>query len=355
MIPLESTDAVKMEENQAKEAKTTVKADEENAWKIHISRVPTQFTEQVVWRILADSLWKDDEECSTQERESLMKVELILQKEDDDENGKASNSFLQKQQQHQQQRAAHFDYQYRQYENPHAHRQQHRGFGFVTLGTQALYDKALSLSTIKGGKKATSKRLHIMHLRAYSEKESETNVCYLWSQHRCPYGENCKFEHVGPGACQETSASQPTPLDHRAAMKKRRGKCFAYKKGKCTKGDDCPFSHDFPLPSKTKDADEKQCLPVVIRPDCEKDCINWKTKGKCRKGETCPYKHDPQILKKLMKKKKKQKRQRQMQEIQQQRDGIVMGDGNEDIATTLARQREQQLDQDTKRRRGSYG
>jgi hypothetical protein len=133
-----------------------------------------------------------------------------------------------------------------------------------------------------------------MYLRPYSEEEKDTNVCYLWSQHRCPYGDDCKFSHTGEGACQSIQPS------------KKKGKCFAYKKGKCDKGDDCPFSHDFEVPTRSK-KNEPLSKDNISAPKSEKDCINWKTKGKCRKGDKCPYRHDQELqvaaLKKIEKKK----------------------------------------------------
>jgi hypothetical protein len=180
--------------------------------------------------------------------------------------------------------------------------QGHRGFGFVTFQTKDLYEKAISMPTIKGGRKPTSTKLRTMHLRPYTTSPEEVNQCYLWSQKRCPYGDDCKFTHAGPGACL------PVVTDEAATKKKKRTKCFAYKKGKCTKGDDCPFSHDFdPVSLKPKDnSDLSRSVP-----QSEKDCINWKTKGKCRKGDDCPYRHDPELLEKVEAKKKKRKREEQ--------------------------------------------
>jgi hypothetical protein len=149
-----------------------------------------------------------------------------------------------------------------------------------------------------------------MYLRPYhapapkgSKEPSEFHtVCYLWSQNRCPYGDDCKFSHVGPGSCRV------------AASQKKKQKCFAFKKGKCPRGEDCPFSHDFvPDPTVTK---MKQCTeatpdkPQTITNESDKHCINWKTKGKCRKGDKCPYRHDTTVQRLALEKINKKKRQR---------------------------------------------
>ena len=277
----------------------TTEEDNSSVNKLHISRVPTTFSEDVVQRILAAKLGCD--------KECVSEVTLIYPRE---EEGQTKSKETTDEAEGDTGEA--IDYKV------------HRGFGFVTLSTPELLEQALELQTIRGGLKPTSTKKHTMYLRPYHDQKASSkqeeggedgtvNICYLWTQNRCPYGENCKFEHSGPGGCQ-TSESTST------SKKSKKQKCFAYKKGKCKRGDDCPFSHDFvpsvtnkPTTTSTVTAEEPE-KPVSQTPKSEKDCINWKTKGKCRKGDKCPYRHDESVqqlaLAKLKKKDKSKKRLR---------------------------------------------
>jgi hypothetical protein len=125
--------------------------------------------------------------------------------------------------------------------------------------------------------------------------------CFLWTTHRCPYGNQCKFAHIGPGSCSRSSGSHAvnSPSNHKksvVSIKKR--KCFNYKKGKCKlDATTCPYSHDFAIVP----AHPTGGGGAAVRVDADKDCIDWKTKGKCRKvvkGLLCPYKHDPKFIQK---------------------------------------------------------
>ncbi|KAL3931883.1 MAG: hypothetical protein SGBAC_011101 [Bacillariaceae sp.] len=274
-------------DNKRVEKRRYREGDEEEGFKIHISRVPTKFTEEIVLRILADKFGSD----------VVSKVELILPREEEDEEGGFDDNNNNN---HEESQA------YKKGDEEKTH----RGFGFVTFTTQEAQEDALKLGQIKGGRKPTSKKMHTMYLRPYSKTEDEMNLCYLWSQHRCPYGDECKFEHVGEGGCLPSHA-----IDDAARAKKKKGKCFAFKKGKCAKGDDCPFSHGTTAtsssssssadPETTKPAEPTTTTTTKKKldiPKSEKDCINWKTKGKCRKGDKCPYKHDPQLQKKALQK-----------------------------------------------------
>lgn len=236
--------------------------EEEQGFKIHISRVPTKFTEDSVQRILQDQFGQD----------AVAKVELILPRPEEEEEGDEEDKE----------------------EGKKNEEITHRGFGFVTFRTEEAQSEALKAGKIKGGRKSTSTKSRTMYLRPYAENEDDMNVCYLWSQHRCPYGDECKFTHSGPGGCKQQEAV--TDEDPNRA-KKKKGKCFLYKKGKCTKGEDCPFSHAFEVVVVQKNKEEMENVPKS-----EKDCINWKTKGKCRKGEKCPYRHDEQVQKAALKK-----------------------------------------------------
>ena len=275
--------------------------DEEN--KIHISRVPTKFCEDIVKRILQDKLGEN----------TVQLVELIYPRDDSEgaggeikygnEGGEETTLINNNKNEGD--------------DEGDAANKEHRGFGFVSFSSRAVMEKALELETIKGGRKATSKKLHTLYLRPYhgatttngnDDNDDPKNLCYLWLKNRCPYGDDCKFVHAGPGGCIIIGSDKKND-------KKKRGKCFAFKKGKCTKGDDCPFSHDFEpklskKASKTRtsndESDDNQRKDIL---KSEKDCINWKTKGKCRKGDKCPYRHDKAVqtaaLEKLAKKRKR--------------------------------------------------
>ncbi|CAJ1963420.1 unnamed protein product [Cylindrotheca closterium] len=257
--------------------------EEEPGFKIHISRVPTKFTEEIVERILSEKLGSD----------AISKVELILpREEDEEEKGEGGDHKLD-------------DSPYKKDEG-----KTHRGFGFVTFKTQETQEAALKLEQIKGGRKPTSKKMHKIYLRPYAQNDKEMNLCYLWSQYRCPYGDECKFEHVGEGG---TLPSSCHVIDDAARAKRKKGKCFAFKKGKCDKGDACPFSHENVVVKPTAVIVDDETAGNAAEskkeiPKSEKDCINWKTKGKCRKGDKCPYKHDPQLQKKALLKQAKKKK-----------------------------------------------
>jgi RNA recognition motif-containing protein len=262
---------------------------DETVFKIHIARVPTKFTDDIVRRILEDSLREDSDDPVVQT------VELIYPRDNGEHDRKASDDNEKNSTKDDNNKAS----------------KEHRGFGFVSFTSQQAMEAALKLGTVKGGRKRTSTKLYTMHLRAYEDKLAIENcgenasqntslhdVCYLWSLHRCPYGDECKFRHVGPGGC----VNDHTDVNSREQHRKKKGKCFAFKKGKCDKGDDCPFSHDFVLSTVDKKDTESKSASKF-----EKDCINWKTKGKCRKGDKCEYRHEPELQQRALEKKKRKR------------------------------------------------
>ncbi len=259
---------------------TKNKDDYENndEFKIHISRVPTKFDETIVRRILVDHLPRianKNDNDNDNDNDATIQVELIYPRPEHDQED--TEEQQEKSENHQD-------------EKTKEKKKEHRGFGFVTFPTKELYEQILNFSVIKGGRKPNSTKMHTMHIRPYTTSPEETNQCYLWTERRCPYGEDCKFTHSGPGACLPAAMSTEN--------NKKRGKCFAYRKGKCDKGDDCPFSHDF-----------EPALPLSTSsiPKSEKDCISWKSKGKCSKRDSCPYRHDPKLIKKVEEKRKRKR------------------------------------------------
>jgi len=180
---------------------------------------------------------------------------------------------------------------------------EHRGFAFVTMISISKRDEALKKDTIRGGSNETSKRKHTMYIRPLLRDGAEAtnvggdsvDVCYLWAKCRCPYGDTCKFKHVGKGACIVVDAGKDG--DGKSKLKKQ--KCFAFQsKSGCKYGEEgigCPYSHEI--------KQDKVCH--VVKEKNDKDCINWKTKGKCRKKDTCPYRHDEAVLEAFLSKKRR--------------------------------------------------
>jgi len=282
--------------------------DHDDTQKIHISRIPTSFTEESVQRILEEKLGKD----------TVKSVSLIYKRPEDEEGEdgdkkKGKNAQDGKNKGRKDNQA---NKKSDELDAPTTPTKEHRGFGFVVLTTQEAYQQAIDLESIRGGRKRSSSKKHTMYIRPYvaqnQEQEQDRQICYLWAKYRCPYGEDCKFIHQGDGGCVSSGAADKE-------QQKKRQKCFAFKKGKCKRGDDCPFSHDFVPSSKDVETDDvaaakekvndkkKKTLDTKDRPNSEKDCINWKTKGKCRKGDKCPYKHDEALRKAALLKKKRRR------------------------------------------------
>ena len=249
-----------LEEADVSETEQTNECDEtddDDECKIFVTRIPTSFDEAAVKRLLEERLGEG----------SVAKVALIYPQDEDGAHDKKANDKEKK--------------------------QDHRGFAFVTLSSNQRQQEALALGTVRGGRKAASTKKHTLYLRPVVRSDGEQDellqqdkqLCFLWTNKRCPYGDDCKFVHQGEGAC--------VPAKSKAAKTTR--KCFAFKKGKCTKGDECPFSHEFEVTKKKFEPREVS----------EKDCISWKTKGKCSKGVACPYSHDEAVRTKALEKKKR--------------------------------------------------
>jgi len=307
--------------------------EEKEEFKCYIGRVPTKFTEDVVQRLIVEKLGGDNTDPDTQ-ASIVEKVELIYPHDDDDDDGENTTNHRKTTTSNDGYRA---DRMSSNDDKEKDSEKEHRGFGFVLFATAEHRDSALKLETIRGGRKKTSKKQHTMYLRPYvaitydddgdgkgqtaeGEDGGETDtrpnssigrdVCYLWNLMRCPYGDECKFRHVGEGGC--IKQDKDLSLDELKQLKrKRKGKCFTYKKkGTCSKGDHCTFSHDFEPDTKTGDNETKDTTKGAV-PNSEKDCINWKTKGKCRKRDRCVYKHDLEVQKKVLEKIAKKKRKRE--------------------------------------------
>ncbi len=234
--------------------------------KIFLSRVPHDFNKGVIIRIFENEFGKN---C-------IEEVALTAKLEDEEEEQKHPNSKTNSEEE-----------------------VAHRGFGFVTMTSVEKRNEAIEKGTVRGRAKEQSKRKHTIYIRPVTRQnefceqaiQDDRNICFLWSKFRCPYGDDCKFEHTGEGGCLEIKRR------NESEKKKKKQKCFSFRsKGICKLGNKCPYSHDFE--PKIKEAGLK-------RDSKDKVCINWKTKGKCRKGDKCPYRHDESVREAFLAKKAK--------------------------------------------------
>jgi hypothetical protein len=249
--------------------------EEDDERKVFCSRVPSAFDEEILKRILEECFGND----------SVGSVKLVYNKDNnqDDENNNddtPKNNDNQDDKQEQEQR---------------------KGFAFVVFDTVENRNKAIEKGTVRGGIKPNSKKKHTVYIRPIvREEDTNDGVCFLWKNFRCPYGDKCKFSHVGDGGCKQIPPSSSTE-------NKKKQKCFAFKKkGKCKNGDSCPFLHESASQHKKPSNKENDKTCVVASKDDKKnnkDCINWKTKGKCRKKDKCPYRHDEAVREAFLKKK----------------------------------------------------
>ena len=188
--------------------------------------------------------------------------------------------------------------------------QQHRGFGFVTFTTQEQYQNAIDSGTVRGSISAKSHRKYTLYIRPVIRSDDSNNnnhysgtmendgnvtttipkgdeltknICFLWTKHRCPYGLNCKFIHVGEGGCITTTSSADDVISTVTSKK------IKTKKKK--------------LSAKQEDDEEGNTATTKEEKDKSQiDCINYKNKGKCRKGDKCPYRHDANSIRSNKKK-----------------------------------------------------
>jgi len=283
LLDISANDVVEEAQHNDVDA-TTVEVEHEvqenDICKVFLSRIPQTFNEESITRIFDELFGKD---C-------VVEVSIVKKSEEDNEGSKPSSSGR---------------------DNKTSGVEDHRGFGFVTFATITQRNAAIDAGTIKGSAKSNSKRKHTLYIRPVVRNDDEegggaennTNtggsnggICFLWQQHRCPYGNECKFVHDGDGGFLEKKV-------------KKKQKCFAFKKsGKCKLGDECPYSHET---TGNKTAESKGDVISEGKGDKNKkkdksqtNCINWKNKGKCRKGDKCPYLHDESVREKVLAKKK---------------------------------------------------
>lgn len=241
----------------------------EDSLKLFISRIPVSFDEEILKR-----------ELLTEFGDGSVKLIALVKKQKIWNNDESSNI----------EKGC----------NEISDKEEHRGFAFVTMNSVQIRDEAIKKGSFRCKESANSKKKFTLYIRPVVRDHDiicnpadGPNSCFLWTKFRCPYGSNCKFEHVGEGGCQEQTQSGE------GNDKKKKQKCFQWKtKGKCKMGDECPFRHDFE-PKKRKICEGNETMPENSR----KDCINWKTKGKCRKGPKCPYRHSESVLESFLSRK----------------------------------------------------
>lgn len=266
--------------------------------KIFLSRIPSHFNEESITRIFHENFGNN---C-------ILNVALCEKYGDDEEEADQGRSKQSRQ-----------DEQTRQQSKKdnststknNEDKTNHRGFAFITMSSIEKRNEAIDKGTIRGGAKESSKRKHTMYIRPIVRDEDDVkgpktdimNICFLWSKFRCPYGDECKFKHIGEGGCLEQSTN-----DHEATNSNKKQKCFSFRtKGKCKLGDQCPYSHDIPVKNNDMKNNNEDDHDKKSRDPQDKDCINWKTKGKCRKGDKCPYRHDEKVREAFVSKKEKKK------------------------------------------------
>jgi RNA recognition motif-containing protein len=247
---------------------TTLPEGDRDEYKVFVSRIPAHFDESSVKRLLEEKI---------EETDAVANVALVYHQDDAQQVDEELEQDVKK-----------------ELREKRYNVKKHRGFAFVSLKQAHLQQKALALGKIRGGAKATSTKKFTLYLRPVvrDDAEADKQICFLWTNFRCPYGDQCKFSHEGDGGCIQK------PEESSSGAKEKKQKCFAFKKGKCMLGGACPYSHDFePCESS------KQTGGTI--PHGEKDCINWKTKGKCRKGDKCPYRHDDEVREAALAKRKR--------------------------------------------------
>jgi RNA recognition motif-containing protein len=293
----------------------------DNACKVFVNRIPATFTEESILRLIEESV-------PDLPKGSIKDVGLVYEKEDDNDcdegKGKAKTDDINDN--------GHNKEAGNSGHNPHRHTKKicpHKGFAFLHMDTAAAATQLIQKQTLKGGATPRSKKRHTIYVSAVTDDRTEDNFCcFLWQQKRCPYGEACKFRHVGEGGCvasvtAPSLSSSTTVPSADSNTKTTKTKCWEFmKKGSCRQGDDCSYWHDpercraVTIAAATND-EEKDGQNKTKRPDAEKDCIDWKTKGKCRKRDTtCPYRHDETVRDKVL---AKRQRQQQPQETNDQK------------------------------------
>ena len=276
--------------------------DDDDSRKIFLSRIPQSFNEEIITRILETKFGTG---C-------VVNVSIVYDKT---ENGGAA--------------AAAAADKNKKSGNKHDDQQPpaHRGFAFVTFLSSSKCQEAILAETVRGSsaKSASTpskQRKHTMYIRPVLRDDTSTehttnnhstrtndttehdennskDICFLWTKHRCPYGEKCKFIHVGEGGCVSTTTTTTYYVDAKhndgaatTGTTTKKKHCFNFKKnGKCKNGDDCPFLHDIHVSTTHKKHKEEAEDENKNKDKSQIMCINWKNKGKCRKGDKCPYRH----------------------------------------------------------------
>lgn len=150
--------------------------------------------------------------------------------------------------------------------------------GWIIFANRESQQKALEQKVLHVKKKT-------IQIREYTENYEDDGICFMWRTYNCVHGDNCKFLHEGEGGCVNISAhgegkkkclsfktkgkcskGDSCPFLHIAKAtiaaetedqdstskpgKSKSGICNSFKKkGKCRKGDNCRYLHqstDYP-------------------------------------------------------------------------------------------------------------
>ncbi|EJK56573.1 hypothetical protein THAOC_23512, partial [Thalassiosira oceanica] len=228
--------------------------------KAFLSRIPQTFNEDSVKRLLES---KFGDGCAAE-------VSIVYEVPEDEDNPAGEDAAE---------------------KNNNGETAKHRGFGYVRFSTIEQQQAALEAGTVRGKAKENSKRKHTLYIqpvvREHEAAENRNkNICFLFRKFRCPYGDQCKFEHSGEGGCLTKNNESKTKKEDLATrtIKERKNR----KKEAFANSDVCKKARD----------------------KSEIHCINWKNKGKCRKKD-CPYLHDEAVKEKVLQKKQGGSKKRQ--------------------------------------------
>ena len=199
--------------------------------KIFVSRIPSNFDEESIRRLIEESLGPDavvhvalayGKQEEGDEEGGGDKNKKKNQKEDDDRFHHRRGDDDEKAPRKKKGGGAKED-------EEEAQERQHRGYGFVTLKSVELVARAAdSIRTVRGGAKATSHRKHTLYLGrpvVPNRNDDDNNVesssaeeqraatttkppCFLFAKNgSCPYGDKCKFAHNGTGTVATTASA----------------------------------------------------------------------------------------------------------------------------------------------------
>jgi len=145
----------------------------DDLYKIHVSRIPTKFTEEAVQRILENKIGPGTVEDV---------VFIYKRPEDDadtdDANASSKESSKPKQNNRKEKKKERSDNDDNRINEAKTPETEHRGFGFVVLKDEPSYNKAVQLESVRGGRKATSSKQHTLYIRPYVQQTQESDPSF---------------------------------------------------------------------------------------------------------------------------------------------------------------------------------